>query len=68
MAVSEDRSIPAELTASRGAAGNGGGSENSRDDRSSRAVGELSAFDMFANNFPPNCPEGRQSIVPRPDA
>lgn len=44
--MSDDRRRPPDVTASRPGAGRGGGSENRRDERSSRAVGELSAFDI----------------------
>lgn len=48
MALSEARYAPVELGFSKGAAGSGRGSENSRDDCSRRAVGELYALDMVA--------------------
>lgn len=55
VAVSDDRKMPLDVTPSRLAAGRGGGNENSRDDRSSRAVGELRALDMITS--PPNRPQ-----------
>lgn len=48
VAESDERRTPMTLTPSIGAGGRGGGSENSRELRSSLPVGELTAFDMAA--------------------
>ena len=48
VAVSDARYVPVEEGVSRAEGGSGRGSENRREDCSSRAVGELYAFDMAA--------------------
>ena len=48
VAVSDARYVPVEEGVSRAEGGSGRGSENRREDCSSRAVGELYAFDMTA--------------------
>lgn len=54
--MSDDRNMPAEVTASSCGCGRGGGNEKSLDVRSSIPVGELMAFDM-ASSSPRYCSE-----------